>query len=142
MLCYIRDAPRMDSNETVAIPSFPPRIGRYQITAELGRGAMGIVYKGFDPNIGRIVAIKTVQLAAGAAREELLKRFRREAQAAGLLSHPHIVTIYDAGEDQGVFYIAMEYVEGHTLEDNMAKEGPLPVERVTAIIEEVGSALD
>jgi len=81
----------MDSNQTVALPQFPQRIGRYEILGELGRGAMGIVYKGFDPNIGRTIAIKTVQLGGGTDAEDLLKRFKREAQAAGLLSHPHIV---------------------------------------------------
>ncbi len=85
------------------------KVGRYQIQEELGRGAMGVVYRGFDPTIGRQVAIKTISLETG--DPELLMRFRREAQAAGILSHPNIVTIYDAGEDQGLFYIAMELVE-------------------------------
>jgi serine/threonine protein kinase/type II secretory pathway pseudopilin PulG len=126
------------STETAA---FVPRhrIGRYEIVGELGRGAMGVVYKGFDPNIGRTVAIKTVLTSA--TNEDLLKRFRREAQAAGVLSHPNIVTIYDAGEDQGVFYIAMEYVEGQTLE-KLISGGPMALEMVTTIIEDVGSALD
>src|SRR3989442_6250551 len=125
-------------NQT-ADSSGPRRIGRYEITGELGRGAMGIVYKGFDPNIGRTVAIKTVLLSSDT--EEMVKRFRREAQAAGVLSHPNIVTIYDAGEDQGVFYIAMEYVEGETLLDVIAR-GTVPLEQATTIIEQVGSALD
>src|ERR1035438_4328065 len=115
------------------------RIGRYEIVGERGRGAMGVVYKGFDPTIGRTVAIKTVLTST--TNEDLLKRFRREAQAAGVLSHPNIVTIYDAGEDQGMFYIAMEYVEGQTLEQ-LISGGPMAVEMVTTIIEDVGSALD
>jgi eukaryotic-like serine/threonine-protein kinase len=127
-----------DASETVA--SQPPRrIGRYEIIGELGRGAMGVVHKGFDPTIGRTVAIKTV--LASHSNEDLLKRFRREAQAAGVLSHPNIVTIYDAGEEKGVFYIAMEYVEGETLE-RIISRGPMALEDVTRIIEDVGSALD
>src|SRR5579871_2832585 len=114
----------------------PRRIGRYEISQELGRGAMGIVYKGFDPNIGRTVAVKTVLLAH--ADDDLLARFRREAQAAGVLNHPNIVTIYDAGEDQGIFYIAMEYVEGQTLAKVMSG-GILSLETITSLIEDVGS---
>src|ERR1035438_6116572 len=126
------------STETAA---FAPRrrIGRYEIVGELGRGAMGVVHKGFDPTIGRTVAIKTV--LASTTNEDLLKRFRREAQAAGVLSHPNIVTIFDAGEDQGVFYIAMEFVEGETLERLIAA-GPMALDVVTSIMEDVGSALD
>ncbi len=100
---------------------------------------MGVVYKGFDPTIGRTVAIKTVLLTG--SDEDLIRRFRREAQAAGVLNHPNIVTIYDAGEDQGVFYIAMEYVEGEPL-DKIISGGPLAFDMITRIIEEVGSALD
>ena len=100
---------------------------------------MGVVYRGFDPTIGRTVAIKTVLLET--ADPDMLKRFRREAQAAGILSHPNIVTMYDAGEEEGIFYIAMELVEGETLQQMLA-HGPLPVERVIPIAEQVGAALD
>jgi serine/threonine-protein kinase len=117
----------------------PARIGRYEIQATLGKGAMGVVYRGFDPNIGRTVAIKTILLDSG--DPEMIKRFRREAQAAGILNHPNIVTIYDAGEDQGVFYIAMELVEGETLHERIAR-GALSVEQATKIVEDVGTALD
>ena len=102
------------------------KVGRYQIQEELGRRAMGVVYRGFDPTIGRPVAIKTISLDT--ADPELVKRYRREAQAAGILSHPNIVTIYDAGEDQGLFYIAMELVEGETLQ-RLIGRSPVPVER-------------
>jgi len=127
------------TTETASLPPPSRRIGRYEITAELGRGAMGIVYKGFDPTIGRTVAIKTVLLSG--RDEELIARFRREAKAAGVLNHPNIVTIYDAGEDCGVCYIAMEYVEGDPL-DKIIRGGPLALDMITRIMEEVGSALD
>jgi serine/threonine-protein kinase len=117
----------------------PTQVGRYQIIEELGRGAMGVVYRGYDPTIGRTVAVKTLQLDAGDT--ELVMRFRREVQAAGVLSHPNIVTIYDAGEDQGLFYIAMELVEGETLQKMLA-QGPLPVEQVIRLAEQIAAALD
>jgi serine/threonine-protein kinase len=117
----------------------PTQVGRYQIIEELGRGAMGVVYRGYDPTIGRTVAVKTVQLDAGDT--ELVMRFRREVQAAGVLSHPNIVTIYDAGEDHGLFYIAMELVEGETLQKMLA-QGPLPVEQVIRLAEQIAAALD
>jgi len=115
------------------------KVGRYQIIGELGHGAMGVVYRGFDPTIGRTVAVKTVLLDTG--DPEMVRRFRREAQAAGILSHPNIVTIYDAGEDNGLFYIAMELVEGDTLQQLLLR-GALPVDRVISIVEQVGAALD
>ncbi|MCJ7610674.1 MAG: protein kinase, partial [Candidatus Aminicenantes bacterium] len=99
-----------------------PKIGKYAIVGEIGRGAMGIVYKAIDPNIGRTVAVKTIRfdiLGQGPEREIAQKRFMREAHSAGNLSHPNIVTIYDVGEDQGISYIAMEYVDGSSLEDLM-----------------------
>jgi serine/threonine protein kinase len=92
------------------------KIGRYEITGELGKGAMGVVYKATDPTIGRTVALKTMRLDVHAERgEDMLRRFQNEARAAGALNHPNIVTIYDAGEADGIFYIAMEYIEGTTL---------------------------
>jgi eukaryotic-like serine/threonine-protein kinase len=92
------------------------KIGRYVISGELGRGAMGVVYKATDPTIGRTVALKTMRLDVHAEKhDEMLRRFQNEAKAAGALSHPNIVTIYDAAEADGIFYIAMEYIEGTTL---------------------------
>src|SRR4051794_31456927 len=95
------------------------KLGKYEIRRELGRGAMGVVYEGYDPLIKRSVALKTIRAdqLAGENAETVVARFRREAQAAGRLSHPNIVSIYDFGEEGGVWYIAMEYVEGRELKD-------------------------
>lgn len=104
------------------------KIGRYEILDEVGQGAMGTVYRARDPLIERTVAIKTVPLAQlrqeGADAES---RFLREAQSAGRLSHPNIVTIYDVGETEGLAYIAMEYLSGATLREVMNK-GPIPLD--------------
>ena len=85
-------------------------IGKYEIRREIGRGAMGVVYEGYDPSIKRIVALKTIRAEqlTGGDPAAVIARFRREAQAAGRLNHPNIVSIYDFGEDSGVWYIAME----------------------------------
>jgi class 3 adenylate cyclase len=105
----------------------PRRLGRYEIVQELGRGAMGAVYKARDPQIGRTVAIKVI-LIGGQSREaleEYLQRFRREAQTAGQMSHPGIVTIYDVAEDdEGQPYLVMEFVEGTTLDRLLAANRP------------------
>lgn len=121
------------------------QIGRYQILEELGRGAMGVVYRALDPAIGRPVAIKTIRLrdiSDGAERERLRERLFREAQSAGLLSHPGIVTIYDVGEQQEVTYIAMEYVKGETLEALMSGEEPLAPARIIDVLRQTAAALD
>jgi serine/threonine protein kinase len=102
------------------------KIGKYTIVGEIGRGAMGIVYKAIDPFIGRTVAIKTIRfdlLGQGPEREIAQKRFIREAHSAGNLSHPNIVTIFDVGEDQGLYFIAMEYVDGSSLDELMHARG-------------------
>ena len=118
-------------------------IGRYNITAELGKGAMGVVYKATDPNIGRTVAIKTTRLDThGLDAQDLLRRFKNEARSAGTLNHPNIVTIYDAGEQEGIFYIAMEYIEGQTLHELLSQHRSLPVERVIDIVRQVCAGLD
>jgi serine/threonine protein kinase len=92
----------------------PERLGKYQITEVLGEGAMGVVYKGFDPDIKRTVALKTIRRQFGDRAEgaDAAARFRNEAQAAGRLTHPGIVAVYDFGEDDSVAFIAMEFVEG------------------------------
>src|SRR5438477_2874185 len=102
------------------------QIGRYEILEEIGRGAMGVVFKGRDPLIGRDVAVKTI--AAGAAESaDLLARFHREAKAAGGLQHPNIVTIYEMAESAGTPFIAMEYLEGEGLEKLIARKPALPL---------------
>jgi serine/threonine protein kinase len=92
-------------------------LGKYRIDSVLGKGAMGTVYKAFDPLIARFVALKTIglELLGDDQHEQLVKRFKNEAQAAGRLSHPNIVAVYDYGEDDGAAYIAMEFVEGTPL---------------------------
>jgi predicted Ser/Thr protein kinase/type II secretory pathway pseudopilin PulG len=118
-------------------------IGRYQIESELGKGAMGVVYKAADPNIGRAVALKTLRLDVhGIEQEEMLRRFKNEARSAGVLSHPNIVTIYDAGEDQGLFYIAMEFIEGKTLAEILQEQRVLPVDQVISITRNICAGLD
>ncbi len=96
-------------------------LGKFQIKRLLGQGAMGEVYLGQDPTIGREVAIKTI-LPNVAQGEDAKARFEREAKAAGVLNHPNLVTIYEFGEDQGVLYIAMEYVKGHDLEELLREQ--------------------
>ncbi len=121
----------------------PQKIGRYEITGELGRGAMGIVYKALDPNIGRTVALKTMRLDVhGADEEEILRRFKHEAKLAGVISHPNVVTIYDAGEDQRIFYIAMEHVEGVTLQTLLHQQRVIPAQLMLEISRQILPALD
>ena len=118
------------------------RLGRYEIISELGQGAMGVVYKAQDPLIDRTVAIKTINL--GLALEEKSEyegRFYQEAKAAGRLSHPNIVTIYDVGKSEEVAYIAMEFLQGRELRDVLNDGQPLPVERVIDIVTQVALGL-
>ncbi|HNH34361.1 MAG TPA: serine/threonine-protein kinase, partial [Rhodocyclaceae bacterium] len=124
--------------------NMPQKLGKYEIRRELGSGAMGIVYEGWDPAIGRRVAIKTVKREQldRAEAEEVLVRFRREAQAAGRLSHPNIVAIYEFGEDGGTSFIAMEFIEGRELKDHFDDEERFPLPRVVAIMEQLLAALD
>ncbi len=121
------------------------KTGRYQLLDELGRGAMGVVYRAHDPVIGRDVAVKTMHLSAdgtGANRPEFLTRFQTEARAAGILTHPNIVVVYDAGEEAGIFYITMELVEGRSLQSLLDEHQSFPLPRAIKIIEQACSALD
>jgi eukaryotic-like serine/threonine-protein kinase len=121
-----------------------PMLGRYSVEKELGKGAMGVVYLGKDPKIGRVVAIKTMALSQEFDGDELTdarERFFREAETAGRLQHPHIVTIYDAGEEHDLAYIAMEFLKGKDLVDFCKDANLLPMQRVVSIVERVAAAL-
>ncbi|MEJ2059723.1 MAG: serine/threonine-protein kinase [Gammaproteobacteria bacterium] len=122
-----------------------PKLGRYEIQSQIGRGAMGIVYLGLDPKIGRKVAIKTLALNQefdDGALEEVKSRFYREAEAAGRLAHPNIVTVYDVGEEHDLAYIAMDYAQGVSL-DNYTRVGELlQVDDVLRIGIQAAEALD
>ncbi len=134
-----------DATMMVAGSTTTPMLGRYEIKKELGKGAMGIVYLGVDPKINRSVAIKTMRFEEGLeekAMKELKDRFFREAQAAGNLTHPNIVKIYDAGEEQDIAYIAMELLKGDDLKKWAVKSNLLPVEKTLEYIAEAADALD
>jgi serine/threonine protein kinase len=121
-------------------PRIPKKLGKYDVLDVIGRGGMGVVYKATDPGIGRVVAIKMV--TGGFANDpELLKRFYREAQSAGKLQHPNIVTIYDLGDQNGNPYMVMEYLEGESLESIIASRRPVPLEQKLNTIIQLCSAL-
>jgi len=122
----------------------PKKLGKYEIRGELGQGAMGIVYDGFDPMIGRRVALKTVRREQldRAEVEEILARFKREAQAAGRLNHPNVVQIYEYGEDEGTAFIAMEFVEGRELRDHFDASERFPMAEIVRIMGQLLEALD
>jgi serine/threonine protein kinase/outer membrane protein assembly factor BamD (BamD/ComL family) len=123
------------------------KLGRYEIVRELGKGAMGIVYLAKDPLIGRLVALKTIRPAAHIdddETKEFQQRFIREAQAAGILNHPSIVTVHDIGQDEesGMTFIAMEYVEGQNIKEILAQGRALTFDQIGDIIAQVAEALD
>ncbi|MGA9852492.1 MAG: protein kinase [Gammaproteobacteria bacterium] len=122
-----------------------PVLGRYELVRELGRGAMSVVYLGRDQKINRTVAIKTLSFQdefEGGIPEDISRRFFREAETAGQLNHPNIVTIYDVGEDQGLAYIAMDYLAGESLQHYAAPGALLPLDEVMAIVIKVAEALE
>ncbi len=122
-----------------------PMLGRYQIEKELGKGAMGVVYLGKDPKIGRVVAIKTMALAEEFEPDELeevKERFFREAETAGRLNHPNIVTMYDAGEEHDLAFIAMEFLKGKDLAPYTKPDNLLPLLKVMDIVAKTAEALD
>jgi hypothetical protein len=120
------------------------RLGRYQLEREIGRGAMGIVYLGRDTAINRMVAIKAIPLASEFSDAELVEarsRFFREAETAGRLNHPNIVTIYDVGEERGLAYIAMEYLKGRHLSDYAKSDTLMEPRKVLEVIGRTADAL-
>jgi len=134
-------APRLPGDAAIGIPM----LGRYHIEREIGKGAMGVVYLGRDPKIGRVVAIKTLALSEefeGDALVDARARFFREAETAGRLQHPCIVTIFDAGEEHDLAYIAMEFLKGTDLASACRADQLLPVATVLSITARVADALD
>jgi eukaryotic-like serine/threonine-protein kinase len=142
----VRPNASIDKSETRDRASATPKrtLGRYEIERELGQGAMGTVYLGRDPKINRVVAIKAISLAQefeDADLDEVKSRFFREAEMAGRLNHPGIVTVYDAGEDQGLAYIAMEFLKGQHLSHFAEGENLLPPAKVLELIARLADAL-
>jgi CHASE2 domain-containing sensor protein/tRNA A-37 threonylcarbamoyl transferase component Bud32 len=128
-----------------AVPEELTRIGRYEILQVLGRGSMGLVYKALDPKINRLLAIKTIRFSDEFDEDviqEIKERFFREAEIAGQLSHPSIVTIHDMGEDQDLTFMAMEYLEGENLEKFIGKKSLLPLRKVLSVVASVADALE
>ena len=122
-----------------------PMLGRYEIEKELGKGAMGAVYLGKDPKISRVVAIKTMALAQEFDEdeiEEVKERFFREAETAGRLNHPNIVTIYDAGEEHDLAYISMEFLKGHDLARYCKPDNLMDLRTVISIVARAAEGLD
>ena len=114
----------------------PKSLGRYQIVRELGKGAMGLVYEGLDPKLGRRVAIKTARrdvMESSGRADEMMERFLREARAAGSINHPYIITIYDTGEENDMAYIAMEIIDSGDLQDVINKKRRLSAEEIVEI---------
>ncbi len=122
-----------------------PMLGRYEVDRELGKGAMGAVYLGKDPKISRTVAIKTMALSQEFEDDELVEvkeRFFREAETAGRLTHPNIVTIFDAGEEHDLAYIAMEFLKGSDLSKYIKPDTLLPIGKVLSIISRAADGID
>jgi serine/threonine-protein kinase len=118
-------------------------LGRYQIVSQLGRGAMGTVYRALDPAIERTVAIKTLNPELPDENlAEVKERFLREAKSAGKLNHPNVVTVYDVGEAGGIAYIAMEFLEGRSLRQVLDSGEPMPLDFVASIAAQIADALD
>jgi len=141
------EMPDLGPDETVVVQEMSqskPRLGRYEILEELGRGAMGIVYKGRDPKLDRLTAIKTIRFTDDFDEDQAAKirdQFYREAEVVAKLSHPNIVTIYDVGEDLDLSYLAMEYLEGESLETYARKEQLLSIRKTIDVTAQVCDAL-
>ncbi|MEE9557507.1 MAG: serine/threonine-protein kinase, partial [Candidatus Adiutricales bacterium] len=137
-------ASQADDGTLVIDENTRPTLGRYEVIKELGRGAMGVVYQGKDPKINRLTAIKTIRFEDDYEPEEVEKikeQFFREAETAGILSHPNIVTIYDAGEDHELSYIAMEFLDGYDLKEHTKPDNLLPMRKVLGHVADMADAL-
>jgi len=135
----------MSDGRRQVVDQIPASIGRYQITGSLGYGAMGAVYKAFDPLIKRPLAIKTVRLdipRSSPQYRSFIERFQHEAQISGTLSHPGIVTLFDLGEESGLPYFAMEFVDGRTVAEVLAEGERFKPEKVIGLVSQVAAALD
>jgi hypothetical protein len=138
-----KNAPAAERTAAAAVPD-AERLGRYKLEREIGRGAMGVVYLGRDTAINRMVAIKAIPLASEFSDAELVEarsRFFREAETAGRLNHPNIVTIYDVGEERGLAYIAMEYLKGRHLSDYTKSSDLMEPRKVLQVIARTADAL-
>ncbi|HEM61147.1 MAG TPA: serine/threonine protein kinase, partial [Chloroflexi bacterium] len=116
-------------------------LGKYRVIEEIGRGGMAVVHKAFDAQLERTVALKVLPEYFSHS-PDLIQRFKQEAIQVARLNHPNIVTIYDVGEDEGLLYFAMTYVEGYTVREILDRRCPLPPEDTMAIIADIASALD
>src|SRR4249920_1475696 len=121
----------------------PERLGKYSIVEVLGKGAMGVVYKAFDPHIRRTVALKVIrkEIIDDDQSATLIARFKNEAQAAGRLTHPGIVAVYEYGEDEAVAFIAMEYVQGKGLREYFHRGTRFGLSDVVSIMTQLLDAL-
>jgi len=141
-------APEISGDATVVVQEAAqakPSLGRYEILEELGRGAMGIVYKGRDPKLGRLTAIKTIRFTDDFDEdqaEKIKEQFYREAGVVAKLSHPNIVTIYDVGEDLELSYLAMEYLEGDSLQKYAERGSLLAIRKCLDVVAQVCDALN
>ena len=133
----------MAADKTMLRPP-PNRLGKYELKREIGRGAMGVVWEGWDPMIERRVAIKTIRQDQldGDEVEEILARFQREAKAAGRMQHPNVVAVYEFGQEGDIYFIAMEYVEGRELKDYFDKGERFPLSEVVRLMTQLLDALD
>ena len=140
--------PEPSAGSTVVLEDIPrskPTLGRYEILEQIGRGAMGIVYKGRDPKLQRLTAIKTIRFTDEfdeSQVEDIKEQFYREAEVVAKLSHPNIVTIYDVGEDLDLSYLAMEYLEGESLEQYTKADNLLSIRKCIDVIIQVCDALE
>ncbi|HZX10598.1 MAG TPA: serine/threonine-protein kinase [Acidobacteriota bacterium] len=126
------------------MPKNNKKIGKYEILDTIGKGAMGVVYKALDPDINRVVAIKAIRfdvISEESDREEIMKRFIREAQSAGKLIHPNIVTIYDVVRSENMTYIVMQYIEGYSLQKTISSGEKIPTEKAVRLMTQICDAL-